>query len=219
MCPTASSSSGQQLSNPDNFAQLKDDVKAALSVALLLCVEAQGGKEFAWCKETTPGLSNFDTVETSIRHGNDCFIPPSRQSLGTEDIEPTLVILTGSNEQLSELQENTKRWFAVTKGDVRMALIHAINTRDHTMTIEQWQLRRPALMRAIVINPPLCPRERQPAHLQRPFCAQRRTLTSTELIGGPLLLHFEALMDRDPVELESDLIIGWNDLKGVARNL
>ncbi|KAL4959641.1 uncharacterized protein BDV14DRAFT_184253 [Aspergillus stella-maris] len=65
----------------------------------------------------------------------------------------------------------------------------------------------------------MCPRDRQPAHVQRPFCAQRRTLTSTGLIGGPLLLHFEALMDRDPVGLDGDLVIGWDDLRDIARTL
>ncbi|KAL4791284.1 hypothetical protein BDV19DRAFT_312467 [Aspergillus venezuelensis] len=219
MNPAANPPSGQRPPSLDSFAQLKDDVKAVISKVLSQCVDSKSGNEIVSNKEITPGILNFDTVDADMRYGNDCFIPPSRQSRSLEDIEPTLVILTGTNEQLPELQASAKRWFAVTRGDVRMVLIHTINARNHTMLIEQWQLRRPYMARARLMNPPMCPRDRQPAHLQLPFCAQRRTLTPTGLIGGPLLLHFEALMDRDPVGLDCDLVIGWGDLRDISRTL
>ncbi|KAL4933932.1 uncharacterized protein BDV17DRAFT_286737 [Aspergillus undulatus] len=120
--------------------------------------------------------------------------------------------------------DSTIRWHKEyapgTSGDVRMVLVQTVDSENRTLTMEQWQLDCFGHMPSTeALTPPMCPLERQPAQTQRPYCAQRMTLTPNELIGGPLYIHFEALMDRRPDWEERDLVIGWNELERVARHL
>ncbi|RDW94114.1 uncharacterized protein DSM5745_01436 [Aspergillus mulundensis] len=174
---------------------------------------------------------------------NDCFCPPARRPYyGYRDFTPfpTIVIITGSSGASSpsgppgsdgsnqDFVRDARSWFAASKGTTRIVLIHTYNAEAHTLTIEKWQLAMPQLnvparktecsMKAQEL-PPL---GKVPVALQQPYCSQRMVLSDEGLEGGPLHMHFQALMSRPPVSQQGErdvVLIGWDLLKDVARKL
>ncbi|KAL5045276.1 hypothetical protein BDW71DRAFT_89814 [Aspergillus fruticulosus] len=187
-------------------------------------------------------------IDNTNKQPNDCFIPPDRVKRLYHPYRgfalfPTLVILTDASDANAnanclsvsghsnqDLQRDAHSWFAASEGATRIVLMHTYNAHTHTLTIEKWQLAFPgttvpATQTEWSMNtqapPPMPPLGLQTMAFQRPYCSQRMVLTEAGLMGGPLYVHFHALMDRAPVAQlgETDMVLHWEALRDVARKL
>ncbi|OJJ41701.1 hypothetical protein ASPWEDRAFT_179408 [Aspergillus wentii DTO 134E9] len=160
------------------------------------------------------------------KQADECFWPLSRQPRpGRAHGWPTLVIETGVSESLRRLREDACWWFHNSLGDVRIVLIVCINRRTRKILVEKWQLAPAGTpnpmtrnMRIQLSNPnQQPPLGQQPVASQQPYAAQEIEINSATVQGAPLILNFEAVLDRPRQGNESDLVFNTSDLLYCAR--
>ncbi|OJJ35063.1 hypothetical protein ASPWEDRAFT_40195 [Aspergillus wentii DTO 134E9] len=137
------------------------------------------------------GMRSAHYANTDISTGkepDECFFPRSRRPVHYEFSGwPTLVIEAGVNKSLPRLREAARWWFDSSSGDVRIVLLVGVD-KMREVIIEKWQFDgQPYCAQVVVINP--------------------------IYITGPLLLHFQPLMDRPPVRNETDLVLDTQALR------
>ncbi|KAG2016957.1 hypothetical protein GB937_005861 [Aspergillus fischeri] len=170
---------------------------------------------------TTPG-----TVTTHGKQPDNCFYPPNRQPLGGQfNGWPSLVIETGVSESLRKLRRDATWWFENSSGDTRIVLLISIKVRTKEVRFEKWQLAPPnltpltrqginQLRQQANLMPPLI---QQQAASQLAFCHQEVIVTPTSITGGPLVIPFRAIFDRQPTGAEGDIIINNQDFRTITR--
>ncbi|GIJ98728.1 hypothetical protein Aspvir_000848 [Aspergillus viridinutans] len=170
---------------------------------------------------TTPG-----TVTTHGKQPDNCFFPPNRQPLGGQfNGWPSLVIETGVSESLEKLRRDATWWFQNSSGDTRIVILISIKAVTKQIRFEKWQLAPPNLPRptrqAIAqlrqqpnLMPPLV---QQQANSQTAFCHQEVIVTPTSITGGPLVIPFRAMFDRQPTGAEGDIVINNQGFRTITR--
>ena len=171
---------------------------------------------------TTPG-----TVTTHGKQPDDCFYPPNRQPLGGQfNGWPSLVIETGVSESLAKLQRDATWWFQNSSGDTRIVILVSINAPTRKIKFQKWQLAPPSIPRPVTRQaihqlrqqpnqmPPLV---RQQANSQLAFCIQEVFITPTSITGGPLVIPFRAMFNRQPTGAEGDIIINDQGFRTITR--
>lgn len=172
------------------------------------------------------GLATFYQLCRGNRgkQGDQAFLPLQRQRTGNQaDDWPTLVLETGVSGSKPKLEEDTKWWFNNSKGRVRIVLVVAVAkfnvvfekwqlllpdapanaTREYTMSLGEKALHMPPLVSQAAIN-------------QRCFCAQEVIVDRGCVVGGPMVLPFKALFDRDPGPSEVDVSITALDFQEIT---
>lgn len=172
--------------------------------------------EMAWMATSTHrGISNGKEPDQALS-------PGARRPLGGLQVGwPTFVIEAGLSESLPRLRADAKWWFRNSSGDVRIVLVVSIRrTRQPRIVLEKWQLApagttnpmSPQQLQQLCAQNPLPPTTKQQPSTQQPFAAQTITLTANAVDGAPLILPFQALMDRPPRQNESDFVISGQAL-------
>ncbi|KAE8423842.1 hypothetical protein BDV36DRAFT_289939 [Aspergillus pseudocaelatus] len=137
---------------------------------------------------------------------------------------PTLIIETGVSESLPKLQEDAKWWFNNSSGRIRIVIL--ISLKRAKMLFQKWQLvppNAPTLITRQYISslrqqsPNMPPLVNQPATIQTLYMDQEVTVTPNAVIGAPMVLPFQALMDRAPAFNETDISITAQHFRGFAR--
>ncbi|KAE8168309.1 hypothetical protein BDV40DRAFT_294853 [Aspergillus tamarii] len=149
------------------------------------------------------------------KEGDQILLPRNRQPVqGQIQDWPTLVIETGVSESLRKLQEDAKWWFNNSSGRVRIVIL--ISLKRTMMLFQKWQLMPPNAPKPITRqyisllhqqSPNIPPLVNQPATTQTLYMDQEVTVTPHAVIGAPMVLHFQALMDRAPGLNETDIPI------------
>lgn len=177
--------------------------------------------DVVWGKTvTTPG----GTVTTHGKQADECIYPRNRQPVGGQFRGwPTLVIETGVSESLAKLRRDATWWFQNSSADTRIVLLISIKSATKEIRIEKWQLAPPNLpqgTRQAIAQlrqqpnqmPPLV---QQQAGSQVAFSIQEIVITPAAITGGPLVIPFQALADRQPTGAEGDIVInnqGWREI-------
>ena len=178
-----------------------------------------------WGQTTTsPGA-----VGSKAKQPDQCFYPGSRRPVFSQSQGyPTLVVETGVTESLPILRGDALWWFANSQGDTRMVLLMSVRRATRTIFMEVWQLAPPGtprITRNLIdqfrsSNPlPMPPMVRQPAVLQQAYCIKELIITSTTVVGAPLILPFQAIFDRSAVGNEQDIVLNAAALMSIARPL
>ena len=169
---------------------------------------------------TTPG-----TATTHGKEADECIYPRGREPLGSQFRGwPTLVVETGVSESLAKLRRDATWWFQNSSGDTRIVLLISIKRSTKQITIEKWQLAPPNLPRPLTRQaiaqlrqqpdqmPPLV--QQQPSN-QFALSIQEIVIMPTAITGGPLVIPFQAMADRQPTGAEGDIVInnqGWREI-------
>ncbi|KAK6812994.1 hypothetical protein RU639_010809 [Aspergillus parasiticus] len=171
---------------------------------------------------TTPG-----TVTTHGKQPDDCFFPPNRQPLGGQfNGWPSLVIETGVSESLAKLRRDATWWFQNSSGATRIVILVSVKAVAKSIRFEKWQLAprnlpRPVTRQAIDqlrLQPnQMPPLVRQQANAQIAFCIQEVIVTPTSIDGGPLVIPFRAMFDRQPTGAEGDIVIDHQGFRDITR--
>ncbi|KAF7115783.1 hypothetical protein CNMCM5793_003423 [Aspergillus hiratsukae] len=168
----------------------------------------------------TPG-----TVTTHGKQPDDCFAPPNRQPLGGQfNGWPSLVIETGVSESLAKLRRDATWWFQNSSGDTRIVILVSIKEVTKEIRFEKWQLVPPnvpvtrqalhQLRQHQNLMPPLvC----QQANTQTAFCHLEVVVAPTGITGGPLVIPFRAMFDRQPMGAQGDIVINNQGLRDITR--
>ncbi|KAE8361225.1 hypothetical protein BDV27DRAFT_160897 [Aspergillus caelatus] len=159
------------------------------------------------------------------KEGDQIFLPRHRQPVqGQIQDWPTLVIETGVSESLPKLQEDAKWWFNNSSGRIRIVIL--ISLKRTKMLFQKWQLVPPNAPTPITRqyisslrqqSPNMPPSVNQPATIQTLYMDQEVTVTPNAVIGAPMVLPFQALMDRAPAFNETDISITAQHFRGFAR--
>ncbi|GIC87096.1 uncharacterized protein Aud_003477 [Aspergillus udagawae] len=169
---------------------------------------------------TTPG-----TVTTSGKEPDNCLFPPNRLPLGGQlNGWQSLVIETGVSESLEKLRQDAAWWFQNSSGDTRIVILISIKAVTKQIRFEKWQLAPPnlrptrqaldQLRQQPNLMPPLV---QQQAHSQTAFCHQEVIVTPNSITGGPLVIPFRAIFDRQPTGAEGDIVINDQGFRTITR--
>lgn len=140
---------------------------------------------------------------------------PISQRVRSQDW-PTLVIVAGVSQSLSQLRADMRWWFAASNHDVKIVLLTKFNRQQSKIVIEKWGEQATTRTGAVTT--------RRAATLE-PILLQtieitRNTTTnpvSYNVTGGGLVLEFDFLFLRSPGPLEGDVVIGVQFLQAYAE--
>ncbi|KAJ5362444.1 hypothetical protein N7541_003288 [Penicillium brevicompactum] len=163
-----------------------------------------------WARTTT-----YSSGSGSGKQADDSFVPRSRLPHGlTPGGWPTVVVETGVSESLPKLREDAVGWFPMSEGRVRIVLL--ISIRPTNIVIEERQLApigAPVPLTRLYIDslrdqkPNYPPLALQPRSMQQAYSAQEIYIAQNQVEGGPLILPFSAVHDRQAVGAERDLAL------------
>ncbi|EPE05346.1 dead deah box dna helicase [Ophiostoma piceae UAMH 11346] len=157
--------------------------------------------------------------------------PLSRRDQVDDDFWPTLVVEAGASQSLPSLRIKARWWFAASNFHMKVVVLVKLIAATFTIQIEQWvaeargpqrhgatttwagrAAKQPVLEQQVSIDwVGLSPLN------QTPF--NRRALANFRVVGAPLVLRFEDLMERPPVPAagEHDVVISEANLQMVAK--
>ena len=161
-----------------------------------------------------PGLTTCSAVnKSSSKEADSAFIPlPARADWPAY---PTLIIDSGTPDSLPRLRDDARWWLVASEGQVKIALLVAIDLPAKTIAIEKWvdtaagtrseprssgppRHHQSAFAPACVATIKVVPKAGNPAS----------TETSFTVTGCPMALEFDQVFLRPPVGSEGDILIG-----------
>ncbi|KIH91137.1 hypothetical protein SPBR_01945 [Sporothrix brasiliensis 5110] len=180
----------------------------------------------------------FDGQGGSSGEGDSSGGPWPRASLHNGKTWPTLVVEAGASQSLSSLRVKGQWWFHASDFHMKIVLLVKIHQHDLSIHIEQWTAslstsasgprrsgatntraggaagsttRQPEIKQQVSIT--------WAGHL--PFTSSpphQYTEADFLVVGAPLVLRFQDLMDRPPVPSagDHDVVISEHDLQNVA---
>lgn len=168
-----------------------------------------------WARTTT-----YSPGSGSGKQADDSVVPRSRLPHGsTPGGWPTVVVEMGVSESLPKLREDAVGWFPMSEGRVRIVLL--ISIRPTNIVIEERQLApigAPVPLTRLYIDslrdqkPNYPPLALQPRSMQQAYSAQEIYIAQNQVEGGPLILPFSAVHDRQAVGAERDLALSDQQL-------
>jgi hypothetical protein len=137
----------------------------------------------------------------------------------------SFVIETGVSESLKKLRQDAIWWFQNSSGDTRIVLLISIKARTKEVRFEKWQLAPPNLtpltrQRTNQLRQQanlMAPLIQQQAASQSAFCHQEVIITPTSITGGPIVIPFRAIFDRQPTGAEGDIVINNQGFRAITR--
>jgi len=138
---------------------------------------------------------------------------PERHGL---DKWPTLVVEVGYSESLGYLRRDMRRWFEISKHEVKIVLLIQWDGTRRRIVIERWEEQQQEIPVTRLVPS---------GSAMRPVRRQVITITREETGGtfnyvvtsGDLLLMFSLLFLRQPQGAEADIVVTVDDLKKWAE--
>ena len=133
---------------------------------------------------------------------------------------PTLVVLAGDSEPLSELRNDMRWWFSASEHQVKIVLLAKFEHTRRALILEKWE-EEPSMTR------PGAATTRHAAAARQPVLRQAITVTedittnpvSYNVAGGELVLGFRVLFLRDPGPGEGDCVLSVQELQAYAEDV
>lgn len=125
---------------------------------------------------------------------------------------PSVTLETGYSESLSRLRADVSWWLCSSKGEVKLVVIMAINSRCPHIVIETWESGSPmAEAPATRSTSWVVQTQSQEISIR---CDTDGTVRAT---GGPLILSFSAFILRSPLNVqETDFIFSQQEFEQIA---
>ncbi|KFY15476.1 hypothetical protein V491_05666 [Pseudogymnoascus sp. VKM F-3775] len=123
---------------------------------------------------------------------------------------PTLTIEAGMSESLVKLRRDAAWWLTNSGGQVHIALIASLQKDDRSIVMETWEM---------MVQPQTDETRRVTRSKSQPSPALKQEITIPEVgevRGGPLVLGFEKLLERQPQQGEGDVVLSLHDLRSWA---
>ena len=157
--------------------------------------------------------------------------PSTRRDQSDDDFWPTLVIEAGATQTLPSLRMKARWWFAASNFHMKVVVLVKLIVPTFTIQIEQWVAEVPGPQRHGATTTRASRAAKQPVLKQQLSIEwvgpsplpqtplSRRALSDFRVVGAPLVLRFEDLMDRPPVPAagEHDVMISEAELQMAAK--
>lgn len=140
---------------------------------------------------------------------------------------PTLIIEAGASQSRRELRNDMHWWFAASNHDVKIVILIKFKQQQRQILLEKWE----ELLPAIPSRPGAMTTRASaaiPAAGARLAPVLKQTITITQdimitppaynVVGAPLVLSFELLFLRDPIDEEADFVVTIADLRSFGES-
>lgn len=153
------------------------------------------------------GRSETETP-SRVKKPDKSFLPEKLPS-SRSDRWPSFVMEAGLSTASAKLQADAKWWIAESEGDVRTVLVTTVNPKKPEIVIQKWD--------------PLSIKQNNSEFKATPTFQHQVLLSRPEgpseiaVENGPLVLPFEDIFLRHPVNDEGDMVLTDDDLKNLAN--
>ncbi|KAE8397553.1 hypothetical protein BDV37DRAFT_265471 [Aspergillus pseudonomiae] len=141
-------------------------------------------------------------------------VPDNELAWGLTVMTPGNVTTHGRGipESLAKLRRDATWWFQNSSEDTRIVILISIKQATKEIRFEKWQLVPPNVSRPVTWQ--AIDQLRQQPSQMTPLCpaAGERTIT-----GGPLVIPFRAMFDRQPTGAEGDIFISYEGFQTITR--
>ncbi|KAL2821301.1 hypothetical protein BDW59DRAFT_150351 [Aspergillus cavernicola] len=128
---------------------------------------------------------------------------PSRTPRGRSQDWPSAVLEVAYSESKAKLQSDIRYWLHASDGEVKVVLTLAINPHSPSITIENWGMNN----------------QRHLGQLRQTIQISK-TGNNLTITGAPLIIEFERLFLRTPVEpRERNILIDKGELEYLAQQI
>lgn len=136
------------------------------------------------------------------------FYPDQRLPRKARDNWSTLVVIIGVTESKTKFEEDAKWWFTNSRGGVRIVVIILV-TMDETIFEKREHLP----------DIPAHSTRQYMGNGERYYCAQKAMVTSNGVTGAPMKFPSKDLLDRDPQNKETDIVLNDEDFHYMTRTI
>lgn len=154
------------------------------------------------------GRSEMET-SSRVKKPDNSVRPKERPS--TPESWPSLVMEVGISTASAKLQTDAQWWITESEGDVKTVLVTIVNLKKPEIIIQKWE--------PLAIKQDSSEFKATPTLQLQVVMSKPEGQSEVTVENGPLVLSFENLLLRHPVNDEGDLVFTDDDLKDLAERV